>query len=328
MGKIIKKIKKKIKKNSNAIVFPEGEEERILKATEKILKQKIAKIILLGNKKTILSKIKKLKLKIPPKKILIINPLTSSKKERYSKEFYKLRKHKKITLAQAKEKLKIPNYFGTMMIKLGDANALISGATHPTKDVLLPAFQIIKGNKNQKISSCFLVQTKKKNFLFADCAINIQPNSKELADIALQTAKTAKIFGINPKIAMLSFSTKGSANHLLIKKVKDAVKIIHKKNPSLIVDGELQVDAAISPAISKIKCPNSKIKGSANVLIFPDLQSANIGYKLVRHFANANSIGPITQGIKKPINDLSRGCNVQEIVELAIITALQAQQNK
>lgn len=329
MNKTIKQIKKKIKKNSKTIVFPEGEEERILKATEKILKQKIAKIILLGNKKKIILKIKKLKLKINFKKIHIINPLTSLDKEKYSNEFYNLRKHKKITLNWAKEKLKEHNYFGTMMVHQGDADGLISGAIHSTKKVLLPAFQIIgASNKQQRISSCFLVQTKDKNFLFADCAINISPDSKELADIVFQTSETAKIFNIKPRIAMLSFSTKGSAKHPLIKNVHDAVKIVNKKNPNLIIDGELQADAALSPFVSKIKCPTSKIKGNANILIFPDLQSANIGYKLVRHFGKTNSIGPIIQGIKKPINDLSRGCSVEEIVQLAIITVLQAQQNK
>ena len=219
MNQIIKKIKKRVRKNFKIIVFPEGEEERILKAVEKILKQKIARIILLGNKKKILLKIKKLRLKIDLKKIKIINPLNSLNKEEYANKFYNLRKHKKITPKQAKEKLKDCAYFGAMMVYCGDADGMISGAVHSTKHTLLPAFQIIGSKENKKISSCFLVQTKKKNFLFADCAINIQPNSKELADIAIQTAETAKIFDIIPKIAMLSFSTKGSAEHILVKKV-------------------------------------------------------------------------------------------------------------
>jgi phosphate acetyltransferase len=318
---LLDKIHKQAKKNPKRIVFPESSEERILKACDKILKKGIAKVILLGNKNKILNKAKKLNLNI--KKARIIDHLKS---KTYTNELVKLRKSKGMTIKKAKELLKDENYFGTMMVHMNHADGLISGAIHTTADTVLPALQIIKTKEEfHRVSGLFLMLIKDKVYLFADCAININPDAKTLAEIAIDSEKTAKRFGIRPRIAMLSFSSHGSGDHKILDKIRNAVKIVQKKEPKLKIDGELQVDAALDPEVCKIKAPNSKLKGNANVLIFPDLNVGNISYKLVERLGNAEAIGPILQGLQKPINDLSRGCKVKDIVNLAAITVVEAQ---
>ncbi len=324
MQNILKKIKNQAKNHPKRIVFPEGTEERTLKAVKIILREGFAKIILLGDEKEI--KRKKKKINVNPKKTTIINPLTSEKIKEYAERFYLLRKHKGITPKIADKIVKDENYFGTMMVHLGDADGLVSGAIHTTAETVRPALQIIRTKeKYHRVSAVFLMKLKDKIYFFADCAVNINPTSEELAMIAIDTAKTAKEFGINPRVALLSFSTHESAKHELIEKVRNAVKIAKRKNPNLIIDGELQVDAAIVPFVAKIKCPKSKLKGNANVLIFPDLEVGNIAYKLVERLAKAKAIGPILQGLKKPVNDLSRGCSVDDIVNITAITVVEAQ---
>lgn len=324
MERLLKQIKVKAKKEVKTIVFPEGSEERILKATEIIVKEKLAKIILLGNPQEILSKANKLKLNI--KDVQIIDNQRSDQLNKYAKTLYELRKTKGMNEEEAKEKIKDCAYFGTMMVKLNQADGLVSGAVHSTAHTLRPALQIIKTKgKFHRVSGVFLMFLKKKVLFFADSAVEIEPDAKDLAEIAIDTAETARTFGILPKVAMLSFSTHGSAKHPLASKVKEAVEIVRYKRKNLTIDGELQVDAAISPEVAKLKAPTSILKGNANILIFPDIQSGNISYKLVERLGHAKAVGPVLQGINKPINDLSRGCSVEDIVNITAITAVQAQ---
>ena len=320
---VLENIRKKAKKNPKKIVFPEALDERILKASESILEQGIAKIILLGNPKNILRKIDELKLNL--KGVEIIDHLKSEKFNLYAEKLFELRKHKGISLDDAKKMLKDELYFGTMMLNEGHADGLINGALHPTLDVLKAAFNIIKPRKNiKKVSGAFFIVKKDMNLLFADCAVMPNPNSEELAEISLLSAETYKMLvGEKARVAMLSYSTMGDGNGIDIKRMREAVKIAKIKGVNVV--GEIQADAALVGEIFKRKCPNIKFEGNRNVLIFPDLDAGNISYKLVERICNIKAIGPILQGLSKPLNDLSRGCSVQDIVDLTAITVLQAQ---
>ena len=325
MRDFIKKIINKAKKSPKKIVFPEGEEERTLKATETIVKEGIAKVILLGNEEIISKKAKKIGIDI--KKIKIINPAKSKKQEKYAKEFFKLRKKKGIDIKEARETIKDDCYYGTMMVHLGDADGLVSGAIHSTAETIRPALQIIGTRKKfERVSGVFFLMLPDKRLLFfADAAVEIEPDAKDLAEVAIDTAETAKKFGFAPKIAMLSFSTHGSAKHPLVDKVREATEIVRYQKPKLVIDGDIQLDAAIDKDVCRLKCPNSPLKGEANVLIFPDLQCGNISYKLVERLAGARAVGPVLQGLRKPVNDLSRGCDVEDIVDITAITVVEAQ---
>ena len=262
----------------------------------------------------------------------IIDPKTSDKCEEYAATLYELRKAKGMTPEQAAELVKDPMYYGVMMVKMGDADGLVSGAIHSTGDMLRPALQIIKSKPGIKtVSSCFLMECPNKAYgddgvmVFADCAVNIDPDAEQLASIALGAADSARaLAGIEPRVAMLSFSTKGSAKHDLVTKVQEATRIARELDPSLMLDGELQLDAAIVESVGQLKAPGSPVAGKANVLVFPGLEAGNIGYKLVQRLAGAEAYGPILQGIAKPCNDLSRGCSVDDIVATVAITAAQA----
>lgn len=328
MYNFIRKVRAMARKNPQDIVFPEGEEERMLQATEEIVRENLANLTLLGNSTVIKNKAKKLKLKIDWSKVKIIDPKKSKKSDEYAKALYELRKAKGLTPKQAKELCRQPNYFGTMMIQMGDAEGLVTGTTHRTAESIRPALQIIKTReKFHKVSGIFFMVLEKKLLLFADCAVTIHPNSHDLVDIATDTAETAKKFGLEPKVAFLSFSTKGSAEDPSIDVVREAVAMFKDERPEILADGELQVDAAIVPKVAERKCPNSPIKGEANILIFPDLESANIAYKMVERLAKARAIGPLMQGLKKPINKLSRGCSYQDIVNVTAITVCQCEAN-
>lgn len=330
----IEKICKRAQEDIRRIVLPEGEEERTIKASETINKNSIAKIILVGNKSAIQNKAAKLGVDISG--VEIMDPTTSEKTDIYAKEFYELRKHKGMTEEKASETMKDTMYFGTMMVKMGDADGLVSGAIHATGDLLRPGMQIIKTAPGIKVVSSFFIMELPSNeygedglLLFADCAVNPNPNSEELASIAISTAENAKLLcNFEPKVAMLSFSTMGSAKHELVDKVVKATEIAKNARPDLQIDGELQLDAAIVQSVGKLKAPGSTVAGNANVLVFPDLQSGNIGYKLVQRFAKAEAIGPVSQGFARPINDLSRGCSVEDIVNVVAVTAVQAQIQK
>lgn len=319
-------------KGSNArIVLPEGEDQRVEQAAEIAVSKKLGKIILLGNVEQI-----KLKLnKAVQNEIEIIDPLNSKKLSTYAKKLYELRKHKGLTLQDAQAQVKIPMVFATMMLYCGDAEGVVAGARLKTGDVLRPAFQIIKAKQGvSKVSSAMLLEVpenlsigEKGMLVLADCGVIPEPNDLDLADIAITTAKTAKnLCGINPKVALLCYSTNsiGDSGVESVEKVKRAVKLAKQKCPELIIEGEIQADAAIVPQVAELKCPKSVLKGKANVLIFPDLNSANIAYKLVQRIANVRAVGPLLQGLNKPINDMSRGANADEIVQTIAITILQS----
>ncbi|MBP8717929.1 MAG: phosphate acetyltransferase [Candidatus Atribacteria bacterium] len=329
---ISENLRQRAKKSIKKIVLPEGEEPRMIKAAEIIYREGFAKLVFLGKEEKIKDIAKQIKVTFP-KDIEIIDPESAENLNIYSEIYYNLRKNKGMTLEEAKKLLKDPLYYGALMVYQGDADGLVAGSIHATGDVFRPALQTIKTAHNVNIvSSSFIMVVpdcpygENGAILFADCALFPDPNAEELADIAIASANTAQVLmGVEPKVAMLSFSTKGSAKHPLVDKVIQATEIVKKKAPDLKVDGELQADAALIPEIGKRKAPDSEIAGKANVLIFPDLQAANIAYKLVERLAKAEAIGPISQGMRKPVNDLSRGCSAQDIVNVVAITALQAQ---
>ena len=328
---VLDSIKEKAKADVKHILLPEGSEERTVQAARIITDEKIAKVTLLGDEEEIKKVAEKFNVCLCG--IDIINPLTDPDFEHYANGFYELRKAKGMTPEKARETIKNTLFYACMMIKEGKADGMVSGAINTTGNTLRPGLQIIKMAKGiNTISSCFIMEIPNKEYgdnglmLFGDCAININPNPDELASIAIATANTAKtLLGMDPKVAMLSFSTKGSAKHENVDKVTAALAKVKELAPDLDVDGELQADAAMVPKVAALKAPGSKVAGHANVLVFPDLQAGNIGYKLVQRLAGAEAVGPVSQGFAKPINDLSRGCSIADIVSVVAITAVQAQ---
>ena len=323
-------IKAKAKTDLKHIVLAEGTEPRTVEAAGLIVKEGIAKVTLLGDE----AEIKKVAAGKSLEGVNMIDPEKAANFEKYAEIFCELRKKKGITIEQARETMKAPLYYATMMIKQGDADGMVAGAINSTGNTIRPALQIIKTAPGiRTVSGSFLMEVPKKEygengvFVFGDCAICINPTAEELAAIAISSAATAKaLAGIDdPRVAMLSFSTKGSAKHEFVDKVTEATKLVKELAPDLNVDGELQADAALVESVGQLKSPGSSVAGKANVLIFPDIQAGNIGYKLVQRLAGAEAIGPICQGLAKPVNDLSRGCSVSDIVSLVALTAVQAQ---
>ena len=330
----IEEIKNRAKENIKTIILPEAEDKRVLEAASKVTKEGFAKVILLGDEQKIKEDCKTNEINLDG--VDIINPLTSEKKEEYKQKLYELRKNKGMTLEQAEELLKEPIYFGMMMLKdeNSKADGLVSGAAHSTANTLRPALQILKTKPGTKLVSAFFVMCvpnceygENGTFIFGDSGLNQNPTADELSEIAISSSKSfEQLVQKEAKVAMLSYSTKGSAKSELTEKVIEATRLVKEKEANLMVDGELQLDAAIVPEIAASKAPDSLLKGEANVLIFPDLDAGNIGYKLVQRLAKAEAYGPLCQGIAKPVNDLSRGCSADDIVGVVAITAVQAQE--
>ncbi len=324
-------IKERAKKDIKTIVLPETEDIRTLQATEKVLKEGFANIVLIGNVEKTKELANKNQISIEGAKI--IDPSKSEKYDEYVNKFFELRQKKGVSIEKAKETMLNNVYFGMMMVKCGDADGLVSGAAHSTADTLRPALQILKTAEGTKLVSAFFLMVvpnceygENGTFIFSDAGLNANPTSDELSEIAISSSKSFRqLVEKEPKVAMLSYSTYGSAKSDLIDKVVNATELVKEKEPSLQVDGELQLDAAIVKEIGEKKAPGSTVAGHANTLIFPDLNAGNIGYKLVQRLAKAEAYGPLCQGIAKPVNDLSRGCSSDDIVGVVAITSVQAQ---
>ncbi|SHN59126.1 phosphate acetyltransferase [Desulfovibrio litoralis] len=316
----------KAKSNKMRIVLPEGEEDRILHAADVLTRRGVADLIILGNADRIGAKIRDLNLDLD---VLIIQPELSPKFDEYVTAYYEARKHKGISMEQAHDAMLDATYFGTMMVQQGDADGMVSGAINTTAHTIRPALEFVKTKPGFSIvSSVFLMCLKDRVLVFGDCAVNPNPSATQLAEIALNSAETAKIFGIEPKIALLSYSTGDSGKGADVEKVIEATKIVKERAPELLVEGPIQYDAAIDPDVAKTKLPGSKVAGQATVFIFPDLNTGNNTYKAVQRAADAIAIGPVLQGLRKPVNDLSRGCTVADIINTVAITAVQAQAEK
>ena len=329
MGDFLQRIKERAKEQKKTIVLAEGEEIRTIKAADIILSEGIADIILLGDE----NKIKELAVGLDISKATIINPLLSDKYEEFANVFYELRKNKGVTPEQALEIMKNPLYFGVMLVKQDEADGMVAGAINATANVLRPCLQILKTAPNTKLVSAFFIMCvpdceygENGVFVFADCGLNENPDAEAVSEIAISSAASfEQLVEAEAHVAMLSYSTYGSAKNELVDKMQLATKLAKEKRPDVILDGEFQVDAAIVPSIGKSKAPQSSVAGTANVMVFPDLNSGNIAYKLVERLAKAQAYGPITQGIAKPVNDLSRGCSAEDIAGVVAITCVQAQ---
>lgn len=323
--KLINDIKSKAKLAKKTIVLPESHDDRVLKAAEKLLKEGIAKVITIGNTDKVRARANELELELPG--IRIIDPEKSEMLSDFTNVFFNLRKHKGVTIEVARETMKKDLYFGAMLVKEGMADGFVAGSTASTGDVMRSAIQVVGMPEGISIvSSFFLMIFPERVFSFADCAVVPNPDAAQLADIAISTADNhKKLTGEEAYVAMLSFSSKGSANHELVDKVIEATAIAKEKRPDLNIDGELQFDAATVDAIGQKKAPGSKVAGRANVLVFPDLQAGNIGYKIAQRLAGAEAVGPVVQGLKKPLFDLSRGCSVDDIVNTSAIAGLMAE---
>ena len=313
------KLTEQLKANPKTIVFTEGTDPRIQDAAAKLTAEGILNVILLGNPDAV--KLSAADANYDISKCEIIDPQRYEDIDPMVEKMVELRKGK-MTEEQVRDALSKGNYFGTMLVKMGKADCLLGGATYSTADTVRPALQLIKTKPgNNIVSSCFIMVKGEQKLAMGDCAINIAPNEDELVEIAIETAKTAKVFGIDPKVAMLSYSTYGSGKGDMVTLVANATKKVKEAAPDLAVDGELQFDAAVAPEVAKVKCSDSPVAGQANTFIFPDINAGNIGYKIAARLGGYEAIGPVLQGLNAPINDLSRGCNAEEVYKMALVTA-------
>ncbi len=319
-------IVKRAKEHKKHIVLPEGDDDRILQAADALVKQNVVDLTILGNKETVLAAIKRLNLSLDLENVKIVNPATSERFEDYVKTLFELRKNKNVSLDMARDLMLDVSYFGTMMVFKGEADGMVSGAVHTTQHTIRPALQFVKTKPGvSTVSSVFFMCLPNRVSVFGDCAVNPNPTSEQLADIAISSAETSKMFGIEPKIAMLSYSSGTSGEGEDVDKVRKATEIVKQRRPDLKVEGPIQYDAAVDPSVGKKKMPNSEVAGQASVLIFPDLNTGNNTYKAVQRETGALAIGPMLQGLNKPVNDLSRGCTVDDVFNTVVITAIQAQ---
>lgn len=322
MSDFLQRMKESAKADRKTIVLPEGEDPRTIAAAEKIVAEGLANLVILGDPA-----------EVKVEGARVVDPKASDKHEEYAQAFAELRKKKGVTIEQAREQMNDNTYFGTMMVKMGDADGLVSGACHSTANTLRPALQILKTAPGTKLVSGFMMVIvpdcefgQDGTFIFSDIGLNIAPDADQLSEIAIASAESWKSFmGTDPEVALLSYSTKGSAGGDSAERVRQAAALVAEKAPDLACDGELQLDAALVPEVASLKAPGSKVAGHANVLVFPDLAAGNIGYKLVQRLGKAEAYGPLLQGIAKPVNDLSRGCSADDIVGVVAITAVQAQ---
>lgn len=322
MSDLFTGLKKKVSGQNIKIVFPEGLDERIINAAGRLAEENVLTPILIGNIEAIESKAKELGVSL--EKAEIYDPSQFAMMDELVASFIERRKGK-VTEEDARKILLDENYFGTMLVYSNKADGLVSGAAHSTADTVRPALQIIKTKEGvRKTSGVFVMVREEEKYVFADCAINIAPDAQDLAEIAVESAKTARMFDIEPRVAMLSFSTKGSAKSPETEKVSAAVQEAKLRDPLLVLDGEFQFDAAFVPSVAKKKAPDSVIQGDANVFVFPSLEAGNIGYKIAQRLGNFEAVGPILQGLNRPVNDLSRGCNEEDVYKLSLITAAQA----
>lgn len=321
MADLFEGLKQKLSGRDMRIVFPEGLDERIVRAASRLAEEKRLTPILIGNIEQVQAKAQELGVSLEAAEIY--DPASYAAMDELVAAFVERRKGK-ATEEDARKILLDENYFGTMLVYLNKADGLVSGAAHSTADTVRPALQIIKTKAGvKKTSGVFIMVREDEKYVFADCAINIAPDSNDLAEIAVESAKTADMFDIEPRIAMLSFSTKGSAKSPETERVSGAVEEAKRREPSLVIDGEFQFDAAFVPSVAKSKAPDSPLQGDANVFIFPSLEAGNIGYKIAQRLGGFEAVGPILQGLNKPVNDLSRGCNEEDVYKLALITAAQ-----
>lgn len=321
MSDLFEGLKQKVSGRDLKIVFPEGLDERIIRATSRLATEKLMSPILIGNIEQVQAKAAELGVSLDDAEIY--DPASYAGMDELVSAFVDRRKGK-VSEEDARKILLDENYFGTMLVYLNKANGLVSGAAHSTADTVRPALQIIKTKEGvKKTSGVFIMVREDEKYVFADCAINIAPDSNDLAEIAIESAKTANMFDMDPRIAMLSFSTKGSAKSSETERVAGAVAEAKRRNPSLVIDGEFQFDAAFVPSVAKSKAPDSPLQGDANVFIFPSLEAGNIGYKIAQRLGGFEAVGPILQGLNAPVNDLSRGCNEEDVYKLALITAAQ-----
>ncbi|QHS23606.1 phosphate acetyltransferase [Virgibacillus sp. MSP4-1] len=322
MSDLFTDLKQKLHNKDIKIVLPEASDERVVEAASKLSEDKLVTPVLIGDEAEVKQKAGDLGVQVD--QCEIINPASYDRFDEMVQAFVERRKGK-ATEEDARKILQDENYFGTMLVYMNEAHGLVSGAAHSTADTVRPALQIIKTKPGvKKTSGVFIMVRDEEKYVFADCAINIAPNNEDLAEIAVESAETANLFNIDPRVAMLSFSTKGSAKSEETEKVEQAIEMAKEKNSELVIDGEFQFDAAFVPSVAQKKAPDSPIQGDANTFIFPSLEAGNIGYKIAQRLGNFDAVGPILQGLNQPVNDLSRGCSVDDVYKLSMITAAQS----